>query len=149
MIFLLSLMLLFSEAQLESNHLDGSFGLQTPVMNVSVEKGQISHTELTIERDKGKTAFHFHEEAELPERLTISTTLLSLSIMPDSDHSDLPYDIYERVNQFSLQVDRDIEVISESRSYLPTMSATSLTDQQMLELLNKFEIPLTFDLDEV
>ncbi len=149
MIFFLSLWLLCSGVKVESLYLDGSIGLQTPLVSLMADKGLISHTELAIGRDQGTTAFYFEEETELPGRLTLSTTLSPLPLMPDSDHSDLPYNIYERVHEFTLQVDEPHRVISETRSYRPAMSATSLTDQQIADTLNEFEIPLTFDLDKI
>lgn len=146
----LTLLLSLSDAEVEVHNLSGSIGLQTPVINVEVDKEFISHTELMLKKNQGETIFHFHKNAELPERFSISTTLPSLPLLPDSDHSDLPYNIYERVNEFTLQVDQSVQVITESKTYMPVMRwSSSLSEKQIYEKLNRFDIPLTFDLDEV
>lgn len=148
-ILLLPFLLSFNEAQAESLNVSGSMGLETPVIDVDMIEEFISHTELTLERNQGRTTYHFADYAELPERFNISTKLPTLTLLPDSDHSDLPYDIYERVNEFTLQVDSRARVVSEAKTYMPVIRSSSLSSQQIYEKLNRFDIPLTFDLDEV
>ncbi|MCH8549546.1 MAG: hypothetical protein LAT80_11780 [Balneolaceae bacterium] len=128
--------------------IDGSLGLIVPVVEVVDNEDIISETTLWIERDRSTVTFQTQIVND-PEPVQFQTNLPALSLYPDSDHSDLPYDMLERVVDFTLSVtNTDLNYRSETL-LKPISNRSRLSGDEIEALLKGYEVPLTFNLDQV
>lgn len=132
----------------ERTVIDGALGLDVPVIEAVHHEDIISETTLRIERDRSTVTF-MTQILNDTETVQFQAELPPLSLYPESDHSDLPYDMLERAADFNLNVSNG-DLNHSSESHLKPVSVRSgLSGDEIEALLKGYEVPLTFNLDRV
>ncbi len=103
---------------------------------------------IEVSRDSIYYTYSFQDN-QIPENITFHANLPPLTIYPDADYEDLPYDIYEKSETFRLNTVGDLS--SEYiQSYHPVNRLNSaLSERELRKLLDSYNIPTRPDYQAV